>query len=212
MNKKFTSRILAAAMAMSMTATAFAADGVMPVNPKTQEADVNLKGTVANEATLLSVIVPVSIDFAVATEAASGATATKKGSKDVSEKSSGGQIFKSLYSGTGTITNNSENDIDLTIVNVVDDDDLLNKLDLALTSPTLSESDALDSPLAAGENSIQLIKKLTKAENSVGTTADIKVVGKGAQGTTSSGKLDVDLGEEKEYTVVTTLKVSTSAS
>lgn len=220
MKKKNLSMLLAGAMTVGMIGSASAVTPAAEIGSshtiqenggtdQTGSADVELVGKVSNEAVLLSVVVPTRIDFIVATKPAENGQviADRKGAG--ANAMSGGDyfVFNGLISGTGTVTNNSNVPVKLQLTGVQDAGGLTDLMDLALTSDSLSAVDALQNPLEHKDYTaapITLVNSIAIG----GGTAELKVVGDGAQGTVTGGGLgDVHLPND-DYTIKTTLKVS----
>lgn len=207
--KKFVSIVLAVLMVMSLTTVALAADNKITAsgdNTLTKNTQVALNGKITDDAVLLSVVMPTGIDFTIGTTATSNATVNEKNTANASENASGGNIFSTLISGSGTVTNNSNVDIKLEITDVADKSDLLKKVDLAVVSDELDETTAMKAPLEAKDYSASPIVLASKLAATNGTTT-LTVAGKGCQGQYSGLNKDVNL-DKGNYVVTTTLKIS----
>lgn len=214
MKKRMLSMVMALAMVMSLSVTVFAEE-TQDVDQVSGKAQVPLVGTVQNTAKLISVKVPLEIKFFINTTDGTGTTFVESKGQNSSSVSTA-KVMESIASGTGTVTNNSEFNIDLSINSVTDTDGLLDKIDMGVFSTssnavtTLSEDDATDSKkLSTSSTDIMLFEKLA-AEG----TGTLKVAGKAVKGTLTSDGLQypVHIGEDgTQFTVTTTLKVVASA-
>lgn len=221
--KKILSLTLALLLTMSMTVCAFAAETktytVAGGQDATTSGDVILTGKVDDSEVLLSVVMPTTLTFQVATtKAAAGVkTAPKIGATTENAVAAGeGYIFGELITGEGTVTNKSNVAISLSIVDVTDKNGLLDLMYLGVASTDLSEKEAVKSAnaLSSSKDYEASPLKLANAIAAYTGTANLKVVGAGATSETadSSGEaLAVNL-PSAEYTVVTTLKVSVAAA
>lgn len=202
--KKTLSLILALAMMLSMNVFASATD----VKQDGGTANVALEGKIDEEANLLSVVIPTSINFAVGTvEETTEQLASDK--YNTTNLTTGGYVFNTFYSGTGKVINNSASqNVKIEITEVIDDaSKLLDKIDLALSSTDLDETTALADPLEAGANqSIVLVNSLDAA----GGEAELSTVGQAAYAVKGRDSYPVNL-TAGTCTVTTVLKVSAAS-
>lgn len=211
MKKKNISLLLAGAMTLGMATSAFAVDEAPTKEYKgngdkttTIDANVDLNGTIGDGEVLLSVVMPTVITFTVATAEATETTVDEKGKANAAENAAAGsRVYSDISSGTGTVTNNSNVAIKLEISDVVDNDGLLTKMDLAVTSDKLKEAAALANPLTSGSTGIVLADSIAAKDG----TTQLKVVGQAAKGQFSGidHPVNLPLGD---YSVTTTMKVS----
>lgn len=208
--KKVISMLLIVAMMMSLSVCAFAADtttveALGKDNTVTGSSDVTFTGKVQEASVLLSVVMPTTIEFTVATKNYEGTDklAASKGTLSVAPSAVSGKVFNALMSGEGTVTNNSNVAIDLEITNVTEDSNLLSQIDFAVKSSSMTASAALANPLSVGSANIALASAIAAA----GGTTTLKAVGQAATATHSGTNYEVSV-VDGTYTITTTLKVS----
>lgn len=215
MKKSNISMLLAGAMTLGLATSALAA-GSQEIK-QAGDIDVPLKGLVEEDNKLLSVVMPVSIDFTVATKAADSDTVETKGSDNATTtQQSDSHVFKALYSGTGTVTNNSlKQDIKLELVEVSDPQGLLNRMDLALNSDEYTDTTSLKTTKKAGIVLATKIEGRKQESDTSGSSINLQVVtpAKQRQGicTTDGEQYPVNL-PAGNYTIGTVMKITASAS
>uniref|UniRef100_UPI0031B89312 hypothetical protein n=1 Tax=Anaerolentibacter hominis TaxID=3079009 RepID=UPI0031B89312 len=150
---------------MSMGSTVFAKDvtdkSTTEVTKDGTSNDMTLKGTVGEPgASLISVVLPSSINFQIGTTATDG-------------------YFDKIISSTGTITNNSTTKVKIELAEVRDDGKLLDLVDLALAPDKLDITAAMDNKLSVGMTAKQLGDNLVP-----GDKLSLKVYGQAKTATT----------------------------
>lgn len=187
MKKKFLSMVLACAMVASF-GLAVSADTISANNG---EGQVALDGNITFNPELISVAMPANINFEV------GLTQTAEGEQGK---------FDKVISGTGTITNNSNIDINVKLTNVVDDQAfpvLGSKMNLFLEKASVTETAGLTA-LANGPADRTLDKV-----NKNGGQLSLKVLGAAATG---DPVILTDPTAEQKFSVTLTLKVEKAAA
>lgn len=212
MKKQILSLVLALAMVLSMSVCAFATS-TNEINQRGGLADVPLNGIVLDNSlvSVISVVVPTSIDFQIGTEAlgASESAVAAMGTNTTLGNAGSGRKFVRLVSGTGTVHNNStgNNPLKLEVVEVQDDGhyQLLEKVKLALApADTSSTAIAMQNyRLQAGSMNMILAQSMTD-----GSTLDLKVFGEAGEGTYNSTSYPVNLDDCSALSVLVTMKVS----
>lgn len=111
--KKLVSMCMAVALAVTLAVPALAVTDPAPTHKVGESGDVTLNGTVSNSpADLISVTIPLSIDFTVATDS--------------------NEYFSGITHVQGQVVNHSAVPVKMEITKVVDNGSLLPKMDLAL--------------------------------------------------------------------------------
>lgn len=205
--KKVISLVLSVAMLLSVAVMASAeTTEIRTVGTN----EVELVATVAEDSTLMSVIMPTSIDFVIGT--------THETSGDFADgfrnanKITGGYKFSELYCANATVTNNSKEDIKLELVDVRErQGNLLNLVKLGLWATGMQENDVLDDHrLEVGMAAYTLAETIQGTDStatSSGGSVALKVIGKAAFASIEGVQYPVSI-PSANYTIVTTLKVS----
>lgn len=204
--KKNLSMILALVMALSVSTSAFAADQTITEmgGGTTAQGNIDLNGTITDQAILISVTMPTSMVFTIGTEAATGQVVTNPDSPTATTPGTDDKVFSTLITGTGTITNRSNKPIAVDIVNVTDSYNLLKRVDLALIAgPDVSISTAMTKKLVAGAGKTALVGLM----GANGSTLDLKIYGRAKTANVSGTEYPITLPTSSAV-VTTTLKVT----
>lgn len=205
--KKIISLTLALAIVLSMSVCAFATTTTNTIVGDGAKAEVTLTADITKSSTLISVTMPTTIAFQIATKEADPNSTLAVDKDDTTGSSvAQGYIFSGYTAATGTVQNMSSSNVavDVSLVGLKDNNDLTNKVNLFLSGPD-AKGDALDADTDYATDSVKLIEAL-----GIGKTSTLSV---SVEKATTSGKspLEINLPAGSEVSVVATLKVTAVA-